>query len=306
MTKVARLRKAMADYTVLDTAKVGGFYVELVRITPDQAQAILAKQPEGEERINRRLSQHSVRRIAHSLEKGHWQLNGETLVFDGSDKLLDGQHRLAGCIKAETSFETMVIRGVPQDAFQTLDSGKPRSIADAYGIQGIPNAALMAATLGKIYIWENFGEMKDRRRMHIRPDKGDLDVVLELYPEVEVSVKQSEKWRRDGHCKELGLTPSMAAFTHWLLTKNRPRLAPVFLEQFVEGIDVARHTPTYALRRAFINAIGDNVGYRGKVALRVTDRIGMHLIIKAWRMHLKGEPCKVLKIGKVEEFPKLP
>ena len=60
--------------------------VEVVRMTPDMARAILKNNPN-----NRNVKRDRVSLYASDMEKGRWQLNGESIVIDADGNLKDGQ-----------------------------------------------------------------------------------------------------------------------------------------------------------------------------------------------------------------------
>ncbi len=59
-------------------------------ITPGQSEEWL----KNNNKHNRPLSRKDIERYAASMESGRWLLNGETIIFDNTGNLLNGQHRL--------------------------------------------------------------------------------------------------------------------------------------------------------------------------------------------------------------------
>lgn len=57
-------------------------------------------------------------------------MNGETIVFGTSGSLLQGQHRLTACVRANVGFKTIIVRNVPDRVMYSIDRGKARSFAD--------------------------------------------------------------------------------------------------------------------------------------------------------------------------------
>lgn len=103
-------------------------------ITPEKAAALFAMVPE----YQRNIRTNRVAQIAHDMESGLWQLNGEPIIISKYGELMDGQHRIAAVIKADVTVPMMVIRGVEPDTYKTIDKCLPRSIAD--GLPNTPNA----------------------------------------------------------------------------------------------------------------------------------------------------------------------
>ena len=74
---------------------------------------------------NRPVRYTKVAQFARDMTAGKWMLNGETIKIASDGTILDGQHRLYACIQAEVPFETVVIRGLPMEAQDTIDTGAP-------------------------------------------------------------------------------------------------------------------------------------------------------------------------------------
>ena len=84
--------------------------VEVVRMTPDMARAILKNNPN-----NRNVKRDRVSLYASDMEKGRWQLNGESIVIDADGNLKDGQHRLMAVVKSQCTVPMIVVSGVDTD-----------------------------------------------------------------------------------------------------------------------------------------------------------------------------------------------
>lgn len=65
-------------------------------ITPEMAKKYLQNM-----KTNRNISFARVNAYARDMERGAWQENGESIVFNKSGQLVNGQHRLAAIVKAE-------------------------------------------------------------------------------------------------------------------------------------------------------------------------------------------------------------
>lgn len=101
-------------------------------ITPD-----LAKQYLDTMGINRRLQMPRVKMLVRNMERGTWQDNGASIVFNRSGRLVDGQHRLQAIIQSGIAQELVVVRDV-DDAVTVFDLGKNRSIPDILRAGGMP------------------------------------------------------------------------------------------------------------------------------------------------------------------------
>src|SRR4051812_40935726 len=92
---------------------------------------------------NRVLRPHRVSTFARDMKMGRWMLNGEAITFSDLGRLLNGQHRLHACVEANRSFETVVMRGVPDKSFPTIDTGGKRTAGDVLGMSGIKYSGIV-------------------------------------------------------------------------------------------------------------------------------------------------------------------
>ena len=76
---------------------------------------------------NRELRKDRVESYEYDLLFGHWSMNGESIKFDCEGNMIDGQHRLQACINTGIGFTTVVVRGVDDNAFRTVDVGMVRT-----------------------------------------------------------------------------------------------------------------------------------------------------------------------------------
>ena len=84
---------------------------------------------------NRRIYNERPNCYAKEIKTGHWELNGETIVFDEDGHLKDGHTRLKAIISAEKPVEIVVVRGVRRTV-SVFDRGKNRSVADNLKLAG--------------------------------------------------------------------------------------------------------------------------------------------------------------------------
>jgi hypothetical protein len=126
-----------------------------VTITPERAAAWLKRHEllvkTDPTKKNRRLKKSLVDRYGQDMADDRWQFNGETIKLGSDGRIIDGQHRLAACVKAKAQFRTLVVDNVTDDSFKTIDVGKVRTGGDLLYIDGHENAVILAA--GLINVW---------------------------------------------------------------------------------------------------------------------------------------------------------
>lgn len=106
-----------------------GWIVSIELVTPQMAEIYLEKNS-----INRRVRPGVVRRYATTMANDKWMLTPESVCFDTSEVLLNGQHRLKAIVESGCSVAMMIVRGVDRACFPAFDRGANRSYSDALGI----------------------------------------------------------------------------------------------------------------------------------------------------------------------------
>lgn len=112
---------------------------EIITVTPQMAEEMLAKNVK-----NRSVSYGLVDAYARDMRNGDWQFTGEALKFSVDGHLIDGQHRLLACVKADVPFKTLVIYDLESRAQEVIDTGRGRTVADALHLAGYANASRTA------------------------------------------------------------------------------------------------------------------------------------------------------------------
>ena len=123
--------------------------VSIECITPDTAKRMLETNVQ-----NRKKKRES---IVAALNDGEWRLNGETIVFSDTGVLLDGQNRLAACVRADKPIYTIVVRGIKGDVQATMDAGVKRSVADQLRIMGYAHPDDLARVGTQLYRVKKLG-----------------------------------------------------------------------------------------------------------------------------------------------------
>jgi hypothetical protein len=70
------------------------------------------------------------------MADGLWMNNGQSIIFSDTNELMDGQQRCHAIVRSGQPQSCVVVRGVPRQAFVTIDSGRRRSLADVLGMEG--------------------------------------------------------------------------------------------------------------------------------------------------------------------------
>lgn len=269
------------------TGRVNCFQVE---VTPELAQSWLAFNTG-----NRKPSRTKILRFAAAMKAGRWSLNGETVKFSITGRLIDGQSRLRAIIEAKLPVVIEVRAGLPDIAQQSMDAGELRKGSHTLEMLGEGNPLELAAALKLCWRWDNgsLDQMNTRRTVM---ENFELPAALEKH----AGLKASVGWAKQrAEQIRLMMTVTEMAFFHYVLGRVEVEHRDAFCEAVVEGLGLTRHSPVFHLRAALMSARTD---------LRHTfahSRERRALLIKAWNATRAGERCDGLKYKPEDPFPEI-
>lgn len=87
-----------------------GLHITVEIISPEDAQAYLDNNAK-----HRPIKEKKVAEYMAEMQDGRWRLNGKTICFDTTGRLLNGQHRLSAVVRSGVSLTTVVVRGLDPD-----------------------------------------------------------------------------------------------------------------------------------------------------------------------------------------------
>lgn len=213
-----------------------GVQVTITTITPLEAEALL----KGNTR-NRNISERQVNDLARAMTNGEWTLNGEAIKVAEDGTVLDGQHRLEGCVKSGVAIEVLLVTGLPTETQDTMDLGRKRTTADAWKIHGEINVNVLAATAKRAWMWD-MGNYKFAP--HNSPTPGELKQYLEDNPSLRRSAEIGV--RVNGHFRPASATVTGVA--HHLFSRIDQSEAAEFFAQLETGAKMDVGYPVLTLR----------------------------------------------------------
>lgn len=246
---------------------------QLVYITPTQAQAWL-----GNNDLNRNIRSQVVDMYARAMVEGRWQINGETIKISETGKLLDGQHRLSACVKAGVGFYSLVVGGLPEDYFATIDTGLSRTHGDVLGIAGIKGGYTIAAAIRTVK-QIRAGECGDS---NIRLSHDEALEFLRKEPFLERSFNAITR-------KASAVLPSSTCVAlHYLFSEKDKVEADQFFTDLGTGAELSSSDSVYLLREKCLKSKRDPRAKLSKGEI-------ITLAIRAWDHRRKSHETKVLK-----------
>lgn len=239
----------------------------IIEIDPASAERILRERNKG----NRPPKPNKVQQFSSDMATGNWGLTGDTLKFAPDSRLLDGQNRLAACVRAGKPFKTHVVFGIDPLLFGRMDIGKPRNAADILHIAGYKYASTLAAALRWAYLFDN--DPDDRETL--KPEFV-LELAREHYPDIEPHLKEGREINRQyGHP-----AGQMAALMYKFSKADRAD-ALDFMRAWMRGRREGRHHIIDSMQTLLQSLKASNNG-------RIHEITRAAAIIKAWNIFRGG------------------
>jgi hypothetical protein len=256
--------------------------VELKTITPAMAEKML-KMNIG----NRALTIWHVDELVKEMLAGRWKVNGDMIRISITGRILDGQHRLAAIVKSKMTIQTWVMESLADDIFDTIDVGKKRSQGDTLGCRGEKNAYRLSSALILVDKY-----MTGRVEKNLSYSNGEVEELLEKYPEVRDSIQTGAKGKKL-------ILPSVMDACHYLFSRKDPAMANLFMERVLRGSGLEEGDPEYVLREKLVS--------NSLAKAKLSKAHVFALCIKAWNHSRTGKKIQHLKLneraGKLIEFP---
>lgn len=256
-------------------------YSKFTTVTPKEAVLWL----DTKNAHNRPISNYTVERYTQEIKAGRWRSNGQAIVFGKSGNLLNGQHRLKSVVAANKSIETLIVWGVEDSAFDTIDDGNKRSLGDVLAISGEQNPKLLSA--GVRYLWLYATGQIERRDLHRETiaTKPILEDTLKKHS----GLRQSTKFYSLLKARPGGLLipAGMAIGLHYLFNLVNNKKADDFFDTLQSGIGLHEGHPILALRARLISG-------QKEASTKLTNSAMYFYTVTTWNSFVSEEPLRRL------------
>ncbi len=261
-----------------------GLSIKQETITPRKATEWLGLNTE-----NRPLRHSYVATLSDALTAGEFQENGETIKFTESGKLVDGQHRLQAVIASGVSYRGIVVRGLDESAYITVDTGTPRGLKDVLARNRETNYTTLAVAVRAMLLLTSGRGLAGGGKMRIPIAMA----VLAKFPQLRDAVQFCCDNELRSVCS-VGYAAAMLV----LCRSHDKEKADQFWSSVGIGDNLTKTSPAYVLRKRLLE---------NKAATQGTPRLGRDQVIalcaKAWEAHLADKPLKVLRWSSQEAMP---
>jgi hypothetical protein len=265
-------------------------------VTPEMASKWLAEGT-GNGWKNRNILPTRVARYAADMAAGRWMQNGESIVFGEDGRLQNGQHRLSAVVRAGVSVPMIIVRGVQDEAYDSMDSGRPRSAADVIRSKGSKNATVTASVIRLLYAYFNWpGDVLGAWSTRLAREFSN-----------KVAVEYYEKNRRKiVESVEVGVgmprhvcPPSPVAFSYYIFSGKNQKRADDFFSALAQGTGLRRGHPVHTLRERLAKES------HSQKRSTVPAPLKAYLIFKAWNAYVRGEKLSKMELPPSPVLPKV-
>ena len=239
----------------------------IITIDPASAEMLLDERNEG----NRPPKPNKVQQFAVDMSSKRWGVTGDTLKFAPDGRLLDGQNRLAACVRANKPFTTHVVFKIDPSLFGRMDIGKPRNPADVLHIAGYKYASTLAAAVRWAYLLDT----NPYNRETLRPEFV-LDLVRDKYPDIEPLLKEGR-----GVNKQYAHPAGQVAALLYKFTKSDASKANDFVRAWLSGQRNGKYQIIDTMQALLHSQKANNNG-------RIHELTRAAVIVKAWNLFKNG------------------
>ena len=257
---------------------------DIVSISPEYATQLLERNTH-----NRVLNINRAKKISNAILRGEWQLNGDAIRLSRSGVLLDGQHRLKAIEMAGVEVKSILITGLDDEVFNTIDTNaRPRSASDILHLNGSLNAVNLASAAKLYFNWC----ASNKTSVYLGNDKSPTPTqIFDL-------VKQNPElgdWVRKSRSAQKMCGPSVIAFCFYVFSLHDKTKANEFFDRLVTGAGLSQNDPALKLREFLFEAKASRNSFMPHVLAAY--------IFKAFKMYLLGAEVKMLRVRTGGDMP---
>jgi hypothetical protein len=212
-----------------------------VTITPELAVEMLEAN-----KHNRPLSDQHVKRLSRQIIEGKWIVNGDSIKFSETGDVLDGQHRLWAIIYARMPVRTLVVRGIANEAFATIDAvRKMRTGADLLHLKGMVKYRQVAAGALQWMVRYQRGVIEEWKSPENRVENSDIEQAFAQHPQITTAAERASQLR-------YVCTPTMLAFLYDAIAQQNEQIADRMMNVLEDATNVSPDDPFFLLRSYMI------------------------------------------------------
>ena len=235
---------------------------------------------------NRNVNDSHVSRLAKTMQKGDWMLNGQAIVFSTNGNLLDGQHRLHAIMEAKKTIKMDVRFGVEENAMMTIDEGKKRTSGDVLQINGFINSKHLASAARKIMRYDEGQKDLDSGFRILNPTNHEVYEWVIQNPSLQEVV--SLAMRNTSMAADSPVPASLLATFMFICNRFDRELSKDFYYRLSTGVGLEIDSIVFKLRNRL------NQG-KNNPAIKFSQNYVIGLVVTAWNHERDGSEVVSLR-----------
>ena len=269
------------DLEDISSLKRYGVRACIEKIQPQNAGRYLATSPP---KSNRSISAIAMPIYRRDISSGAWMLNGETIIFDKEERLMNGHNRLTACYKGNNWFLTLVVRGIDRATMPTLDTGKVRTLQDSAKIAGVQNHITVCSIVRYLNIIDRVAQGMSHVHTKITP----MDLIAEISYRGDALQKAASMAQSVAKLAPVGVSGAM----YYEFSAIDKAAADKFFYDFRLGANLDVADPVFHLRDRLSREVRNK--FEAKKSIVKQEEIAT-FFIRAWNARRKGQNISYLR-----------
>lgn len=236
---------------------------------------------------NRNVRASKVTQYASDMAAGKWTMNGEPLIISNDGKLNDGQHRCLAVIDSNATIPVVMVFGIERETRLTVDQGGARTAGDFLGMEGVQNAAIVAAIARMVIAYD-----RNAGKSLLGSQVITSSEVRQFVSECPALAEAATFGVTNSTYSRQFAAGSLIGFAFYVLARVNHDEAKQFLERTCRGDGLRMKDPAHTLREKLIS---EGRSRDRKVAM----------ILKAWNFHRRGMKVSTNTLNGTLPFPAL-
>jgi len=200
--------------------------IEVRSLTKGECEKSLANKAD----LQRNLKTWRQKQLASDLTENKWWFTGAAIVYNQDGRLIDGQHRIGEWLRAGIFPQTVIVRGVRDEAYLSIDNITPKTLADHFKYLGIKNANSAAAIALLITRYEE-STTDNLKSASVIPRSRIEETFFRNQDQIQDAIKKSSELRSF-------IAHSVAASSYVLIAQS---FGEEFTDSFFHGIATGIH-----------------------------------------------------------------
>lgn len=240
---------------------------------------------------NRKPTKANIDFLISEINNDRFVLNGQAISFDKNGNLIDGQHRLMAISETNKTVQMLVVRGLENEVFKTIDTGKNRTAGDILSIKNVSDSNNIASAISRII--HKFHQQ--RHKKGLGTVKISNSEIVEFYNQNKDEMQTDMAFTHSLYTSESKIvSPAVSCAMLYLLKRENREKAKSFIREIYTGEKETEDCSAITLRKKLIN-------YKIE-GFKLSETNLRNLFLSGFRGYCNGKNLSIIKITNVQYF----